>query len=577
MLIALKIANFAVIDEAEVEFGPGLTVMTGETGAGKSILVDALGLLLGGRAEVEVIRAGSEEAAVEGLFEKTPALAERLASLGLPDQDDEVGIRRIIGRTGRGKAYVNGALVTVGVLSRLMRGLIDIAGQHEHVALFDASMHRDLLDRFGQLLPKVATYRAALGELREVDGRIAALGGDERTARERMDFLRFQLDEIEKLGPTAGEDVQLDEERRRLAGAEKLRRSANEAETLVVSQDGSASELVGRVAALTADAVRIDGRLKPVAERAASLAAELEELGRELSRYLAQVDADPGRLAEVDERLDGIKRLMRKHGTDLAGVLAKRDHLQEELLRLENRGALLDGLLEERATRETRAWKWATELSAARQAAAAEFSTAVRDSLGLLALGKASFEVRVGRRDILSPDGADEVEFLFSANAGEPPRPLEKVASGGEASRLLLAIKRVLAGSDACGCYVLDEADAGVSGATAEVVGRLIREVSTHRQLLCITHLPQVAAYADQHLSIRKSVTKDRTVSRVFPLTTSEERTGELARMLSGVEVTREAVGAAEALVRSANRGRTGVRRKAGAPSPPRRGEGRAG
>jgi DNA repair protein RecN (Recombination protein N) len=561
VLSALRISNFAVIDAAEVEFGAGLTVMTGETGAGKSILVDALGLLLGGRAEVEVIRAGADEASVEALFERTPLLAARLEELGLPDLGEQVSVRRIVGRNGRGRAWVNGSLVNIGLLGRLMRGLVDISGQHEHVSLFDGSLHRELLDRYAGLESDVAGYRAAHARMREVDGRIEALGGDEKTARARSEFLRFQLDELERLSPVAGEDVLLEEERRRLMGAEKLRKSSAEAENLLTTQDDAALELTGRASGLLEDAARIDARLKPVCDRVAAAMAELEEAGRALGRYLGQIDGDPARLAEVDERLDLIRRTCRKHGTNLEGLVARRDELAKELSLLENRQESLDLLLAERSEAEKCARALAAGLTQKRAKNAKSFAAGVSESLAHLALGKSRFEVHLEPTEALGHDGADRIEFLFSANPGEPPRPLEKVASGGEASRLLLAMKRVLAGSDGCGCYVLDEADSGVSGGVAEVVGRMIKDVSAHRQVLCITHLPQVAAYADAHLSIRKHQGKDRTVSRVVPLHPGEERTRELARMLSGVEITREAMGAAEALVRSANRSQPGFRR----------------
>ncbi len=561
MLSALKISNFAVIDSAEVEFGAGLTVMTGETGAGKSILVDALGLLVGGRAEVEVIRAGADEASVEALFDRTSLLGARLEELGLPDLGEQVSVRRVVGRTGRGRAWVNGSLVNIGLLGRLMRGLVDISGQHEHVSLFDGSLHRDLLDRYAGLEPDVTAYREAHARLREVDGRIEALGGDERTARERTEFLRFQLEELERLAPVSGEDALLEEERRRLMGAEKLRKASAEAENLLMAQDSAALELTGRASTLLEDAARTDARLKPVCDRVASAMAELEEAGRALGRYLTQIDGDPARLAEVDERLDLIRRTCRKHATQLDGLIARKDELARELSMLENRQESLDLLLAERCEAEKHARSRATALTGKRAKSARSFATGVTESLAHLALGKSRFEVHIEAIEALGQDGADRIEFLFSANPGEPPRPLEKVASGGEASRLLLAMKRVLAGSDGGGCYVLDEADSGVSGGVAEVVGRMIKDVSAHRQVLCITHLPQVAAYADAHLSIQKHQGKDRTVSRVIPLHPGEERTRELARMLSGVEITREAMGAAEALVRSASRSQPGPRR----------------
>lgn len=564
MLLGLRISNVAVIEEVEVAFGAGLTVLTGETGAGKSILVDALGLLLGGRADADVIRAGCEDAAVEGVFARTPVLAARLEELGLPDLGEEVLVRRVLGRSGRGKVYVNGALVTLGVLGKLTRGVVDIAGQHEHVSLFDAGLHRVLLDKYGGLDEALAAYGREWANLREVDARMDALGGDDAKVRERAEFLRFQLDEITRLEPEAGEDVKLDAERRRLGSAQKLKRQGAEAELLVSGEAPSAVEIVGRALGLVHEGVKFDATLAPVAQSLSTALSELEEAARRLNRYVEGLESDPGRLGEVEERLDALKRLCRKHGTTLEGVLKKRGELETELGTLENRREILEELNQERRRVEERARKAALALSRARRTSAGAFSQQVRDGLGGLAMGKAAFEVRVTAGETLRPDGLDEVEFFFSANPGEPARPLAKVASGGEASRLLLALKRALADSDACGCYILDEADAGVSGAIADVVGRMIREVSTHRQVLCITHLPQVAAYADAHLLIRKRVKGERTVSQVLPLAAGAERTQELARMMSGVEVTREALGAAEALVRSAHRATPRARRESG-------------
>ncbi|OJT23375.1 DNA repair protein RecN [Archangium sp. Cb G35] len=554
MLLGLRISNVAVIEEVEVTFGAGLTVLTGETGAGKSILVDALGLLLGGRADADAIRAGCEEASVEGVFERTPVLATRMEELGVPDLGDEVLVRRVVGRNGRAKAYINGSLVTVGVLARFMRGTVDIAGQHEHVSLFDAGLHRVLLDRYGRLEEQLAAYGRDYAAVAEVVSRMEALGGDESRLRERAEFLRFQLDEISRLEPESGEDVRLDAERRRLAGSEKLKRQGAEAEQLLSGEESSAVETVGRALGLVTEAAKCDATLAPVAESLGSALAELEEAQRRLGRYVEGLESDPARLSEVEDRLDALKRLCRKHATTLDGVLQKRDALETELSTLDNRQEVLEQLARERKAAEERARRSGEALSRARAACAVSFGTQVREGLGMLALGKAAFEVRVTPGTQLKAEGLDDVEFFFSANPGEPPRQLAKVASGGEASRLLLALKRALADSDGCGCYILDEADSGVSGAIADVVGRMIRDVSGHRQVLCITHLPQVAAYADAHLLIRKGLKGERTVSEVVPLEAGAARTQELARMMSGVEVTREALGAAEALVRSAHR-----------------------
>lgn len=556
MLISLRLKNFAVMEEAEVEFCPGLTVMTGETGAGKSILIDALGLLVGGRAEAEVIRSGAEEATLEALFVRTPTLSRRLEELGLPDDGPEVGIRRAIGRSGRGRAWVNGALVTVGVLQRLMRGLVDIAGQHEHMALFDPAEHLALVDRFGEVSQEGGVWTAwqkAWDQLRELDARLAALGGDEGQVRARVDFLTFQLEEIERVRPLSGEDVALEAERRKLASSERLRALAAGAEELLTARDGAAAELIGRALHQVVDAEKVDPSLARVREALTAAQSELDEACRALSRYLSGLEADPKRLEEVEERLDSIRRLCRKHAVPLEELLSKRASLSAELEDLVHRTERRAEVAAERERALAEARACADLLTQSRRAAAERLQRAVADGLGRLAMARACFEVAV-REAPLSATGADAVELLFSANAGEPARPLARVASGGEASRVMLAIKAVLAGSDACVCSVFDEADAGIGGAVADVVGRLIKDISTHRQVLCITHLPQVAAHADAHLRIEKGEVRGRTRSVVQALAGVGDRAQELARMLSGVEVSREALGAAEALLRAASR-----------------------
>lgn len=556
MLQALRISNFAVIEESEVAFGRGLTVFTGETGAGKSILVDALGLLSGGRADGDVIRAGSEEAIVEGVFENSKELSHRLAELGLPDAEAEhVSVRRVVGRNGRGKAYVNGALVTVAVLAKLMKGLFDIAGQHENLSLFDPSHHRALLDRVGRLDEGLQAYQTAFAAVRALDSRMAELGGDEKQVKDRTDFLRFQLDELTQVAPERGEDLFLEEERRRLLAIDKLRRVASEAEALVSTQEGAALDLVGKMVSLLSDGARLDGGLGEALRLAESARQELDEAARTLTRYLSALEADPGRLAEVDERLDAIKRLCRKHGMPLSQLLLHQGKLAEELERLEGRKDEMETLLAQRRLAVERALLEAEKLSQARSLVAERFAGEVKEGLFALAMAKCEFSVKVesaATPEALGPFGVDQVEFFFSANVGEPQRPLAKVASGGEASRVLLALRQVLAGADGCQAYVLDEADAGVGGAVAEAVGRMMKDISQHRQVLCITHLPQVAAFADEHFLVEKRHRQGRTCSKVTALHEADARTRELARMMSGMEVSKEAFGAAQALVKSA-------------------------
>jgi DNA repair protein RecN (Recombination protein N) len=559
MLLRLRLSNFAVIEEAEVSFGEGLTVLTGETGAGKSILIDAMGLLVGARAEAEMIRAGADEARVEALFEKVPELAARLEALGLPDEGPEVLVRRTVARSGRARAWVNGSLVTVSVLERLMRGLVDIAGQHEHLALFDPAEHLALLDSFafgseGQGAGSKHAYQGAWRALESIEEQLTALGGDEAQVASRLDFLRFQVDEIDRLAPEPGEDVALEQERRRLSSSEKLRRAAGAADELISGGESSLSSAVCRARQLLSEAERIDPALSKVQEALIGVQEGLDDAARALSRYLGGLESDPARLEAVEERLDALRRLCRKHGAPLEAVLAKRAELAAEVQELEHRAERRLALEAQRTEARNRAVAAAGELARARRRAAQKLETAVREGLVRLALGKARFEVRFEEVP-LGPNGADAVEWLFTANAGEPLRPLVKVASGGEASRLMLALKSALAGDDSCRCSVFDEADAGIGGAVADVVGRLLKELSAHRQVLCVTHLPQVAAHADAHLRIEKVEARGRTRSVVSALAKGEPRAQELARMLSGVEVTREALGAAEALLRSATRG----------------------
>ena len=555
MLLALRIENFTVVEEVEVGFGPGLTVLTGETGAGKSILVDALGLLLGTRADADWVRTGADEAVVEAVFQRTPGLAVRLETLGLPDHGDDVVLRRVVGRAGRSKVHVNGALASVSVLGQLMRGELDIAGQHAHVGLFEPASHRAALDRWDGVGPALDAYRAAHAPLVALDAERQSLGGDASSQQARAEFARFQLDELERLAPAPGEEQALEAERRRLAAVERLRAAALESEALLGGDDAGVCTVAARAARMLEDAARTDPDLGEAATSVVSGAGALDDALRSLRRYLDGLEADPERLSIVEERLDALRRLARKHATDVAGLPARLEALRVECARLEGRRERLLALEAERSAAEARAWEAARALRARRERAARQLERAVGTELGRLALPRAAFAVQLAPRDVLRADGADEVEFLFSANPGEPVRPLARVASGGEASRLWLALKRTSmahGGPEEAATVVLDEADAGVSGAVADVVGRMVRAVAAGRQVLCITHLPQVAAHADAHLLVEKTSSRGRTWSSVRVLDAGVPRIRELARMMSGAIVTSEALAAAEALVRSA-------------------------
>jgi DNA repair protein RecN (Recombination protein N) len=561
VLLGLRIQNFTVVDEVEVDFGPGLTVLTGETGAGKSILVDALGLLLGGRADAGAVRAGQEEAVVEAVFQKTDSLKERLLALGLPDTGEELSVRRVVGRAGRGRVHVNGALAGVGVLGQLFQGLLEIAGQHAHVALFQPAFQRSLLDKVGKVPGARETYRAAYLALEAVDAELAALG-ESAQGEARLDFVRFQLEEVERLAPQKDEDVALEEERRRLASVERLRTAVQEAQSHL-TEEGGATASAGRARTLVEEALRHDTQLGPAVSALKAATAELDEAAEQLRGYLSGLEADPERLAQVEERLDALRRMARKHGTDVPGLLVRALSLKAEAEALSGRSEVLEALRTRRGVLEASAWESARALRTERERAAAALGRNVRTVLGELALKGARFRVEVAASDALGPEGADDVEFLFSANPGEPERALQKVASGGEASRLLLGLRRVFLERDACQTVVLDEADAGVGGAVADAVGRLVREVAKGRQVLCVTHLPQVAAHADTHLVVQKVLARGRVASAVTALAPGAPRVAELARMLSGVKVSAAAVQAAEALLQGARGKASGVARGA--------------
>ena len=597
MLTILRISGFAIVESVEVRFGPGLNVLTGETGAGKSILVNALHLVLGGRMSADVLREGAEEAVVEALFELPPGhpAFARLAAAGLgveapvPGEAEavELLVRRVVARGGRGRAYVNGALVTASVLAEALRGVVDVSGQHEHVSLLDEGSHLALLDAFAGLDARIdsdagpgeqallARYRAAFSRLAALSREREALTADGEERARRADYLAFQLRELDALDPKPGEDQALEQQRRLLASAEKLREAARAAEGRCYGEDGSASEQVGLAVRGLADAAALDGRLAGPLSLLRSASIELEEAGRELSRYADAVGGDPERLGAVVDRLEALRALARKHGGSLDAAVARRAGMAAELASLTGGGERLAALAGELTAAGAEAAALAGMLSRARQKAARVFAEAVERELGGLAMARCRLEVSLTPADgagaiaaggaTLGPGGAEQAVFLLAPNPGETPRPLARIASGGELSRILLAVKRTLARRDPVLTYVFDEVDAGIGGAVAEAMGRVLAEVSRGRQVVCITHLPQIAAFADRHHRVSKRVSSGRTSSEVTPLEGAEARRQEVARMLAGATVTAAALenaGALMAAARAAPGGRPGQGRR---------------
>lgn len=550
MLATLSIRNVVLIERLSLELSPGFNVLTGETGAGKSMLVNALSLVLGGRARPELLRSGADEAEVEALFEIAPesrALA-RLEAAGIPCEKELV-IRRVVqGRQElRSRAYVNGRLCTAAQLAGIAADLCDIASQHESVSLTDPSTHVEYLDAFGGLESQRVAVAGAVEALGRVSDDLQAALSQERGRAEREAFLRWQITEIDELDPREGEEAELEQERARLRHAERLEGATRRAAERLYEGEGAVCDELARLGAELEQAAAIDASLAPHARALQSARAELSDAARALQHYADGVEASPGRLAQVEERTFALRKLLQKHGPTTADLIAHRAELAKELDGFATASDRAVALQIEREEKAAQAGEAARALSARRRDAADALADAIGAQLAQLGMGRARVVVEVtpaaasngqlvvdGAR--LSRTGIDHVEFLIAPNRGEEPRPLRKIASGGELSRALLALKRVLAEKGPAGTYVFDEVDAGVGGAVAEVIGRSIAEIARHRQVLCITHLPQIAALADAHYVVDKSEARGRTHASVKRLTRSE-RVGEVARMIGGIKV----------------------------------------
>jgi len=526
MLRFLSIRHLAVIDRIELEFGPGLTVLTGETGAGKSILLGAVGLLIGGRASADLVRTGEESASVEAIFD-APGGRELI-------------VRREVSGEGRSRAFIDGALVTAAALRELAGALVDLHGQHEHQVLLDPSTHLDVIDGYSQLADereKVATVFAAWQALRLEREQLLVRQRDNAS---RAEFMAFQLAEIDRVQPKAGEDDELAATRQVLANADKLQRLCAEAYTALYDGDQAALSSLGLVWRKVTELAAIDERFAPHLAARDPVKAALEDLSYFLRSYSADIDDSPSRLQEVEDRVAALERLKKKHGPTLADVLAKAVQLRLELNELE-RGAELSAELDASLAAAGDAYlEAARHLSVIREQVAPAFIRALEKSLGELAMNKTRCEVRfttAASDTEWSARGLEQGEFYISPNPGEDVKPLARIASGGELSRIMLALK-TLGANDAPGkTLIFDEVDTGIGGAVADVVGTRLQQLARRYQVLCITHLPQIAAHATTHFSISKTVQKGRTLTRVDRLST-EARQEELARMIGGADVS---------------------------------------
>lgn len=566
MLTEITLTDFAIADQLTVHLGPGLNVLTGETGAGKSIVVDALAVLLGGRADAEWVRAGAKVARIEGLFDlgaEHPVRAT-LVEAGLED-DATLILSREIAVAGRGGGRVNARAVPLSLLTTIGQEIADIHGQADYLSLFRPVEQLRYLDRFAATEALADETRHAVVELRRLRAELASLESDERERVRALDRLQFEIEEISTTDPVPGEDEELQQEHARAANAEELALAADAAYQALLGREGrSAADAVAEAGTQIAAMAAMDAGLAPTAEAADLLAEQVRELGRDMRTFRDSISFEPERIKALEERISLLATLKRKYGDTIEDVLAYRDRAQAELVRLSDTENHRDTLRDAIGSATTTLTELVGRLSTGRRTAASRLAAAVQGQLAELGMPAGRFGVRftatpdpVGIAATIAPSvvieaeaangaaaeagpwaydqaGMDRVEFLVSLNRGEPLRPLAKVASGGETARLILALKSVLGGADQTSVLVFDEVDTGVGGRSGRIIGEKLARLAAHHQVLCITHLPQIACYADRHIAIVKLESGDRTVVGAVDLE-GEARENELAAMLGGV------------------------------------------
>lgn len=538
MLLELNIRNFATIDALSVAFGPGFNVLTGETGAGKSIIIDAVGLLLGERARPDLIRTGEDEATVEALLDLSvqPQLQADLAEAGFGSAA-ELLIKRIVARSGKNRIYLNGSLATLAQLQSFTSRLLTIYGQHEHQSLLQSETHLPFLDIFAGLGETVAVYRQLYDEGQQLSSRLQELEETERQRQQRIDLLSFQRDEIAAAALQAGEDEALSAERLLLQNAERLVATTSGGYEALYGAEGAICEQLGRIAAGLAELTKIDPRLGSLAESVSSALYALEDTAGELRAFADKAVFDPQRLGVIEERLALFAHLKRKYGATLGDVIQHRDAVVAELEELAHLTESLDSLRAAIAAHRPRLAAAAASLSAEREKAARLLQKTVEAELHDLAMERARLEIRFSPLAVPGPRGQERGEFYLAPNPGEEPKPLARIASGGELSRVMLALKRAVPDGDKVATLIFDEVDAGIGGKAASAVGEKLRRAAAGLQVLCITHLPQVAACAERHYRVEKEQNTGRTYTRLR-LLDEDGRVEEMARMLGGTQVT---------------------------------------
>jgi DNA repair protein RecN (Recombination protein N) len=536
MLKELRIKNLAIIEDLAVRFEKGLNILSGETGAGKSIIVDALGLALGNRAQSDLLKTGEKEAVVQAYFELDDYSS--FPDLGI-DISEGLVLRRTLSSNGKSRAYVNDSMVTMQALSEIGRSLVDIHSQHEHQSLLTAAKQRSLLDSYGKLKSDAEKVESLFRETQTLKDENSELRDKIKERAHRLDLLKFQINEIDVSSLKPNEKEELEEEKKILANQTKLNELTEAAYALLYESEGSCSERLSRVISQLKEILAIDTGIEDTLKLLESAKPLIDDASINMRGYRERYDFEPGRFESVEDRLESIKRLERKYGNGIEAILKYRDEAEEEMKGLELSDEKLLSVEKDLSLKEKDLQEAALSLSEKRKKTARKIENLIKDNLRELAMADAGFRIDIkqekgdNERYLISSHGIDRIEFLFSANPGEPLKPLSKIISGGELSRVMLALKSILAEVDDVPVLIFDEVDAGIGGKTAGSVGKKLDLISEKHQLLCITHLPQIAKYGDFHLKIEKKNKNNRTFVDVKELS-GKERQDEIARMLSG-------------------------------------------
>ena len=552
MLKELSIRNFAIIDDLHIDFSDGLTILSGETGAGKSIILNAVNLLLGSRASAELVRTGAGSAELEALFQisSTSSVAQIMSANGY-DPGEELLIRRLISRSDSNRVYVNGRLATIGLLTAITENLASISGQHAHQGLLKEDQHLLILDQFGGLTAQRREVYDDYHQILPLIDKLNSLNSTRQRQDEHRELLEFQRNEITATGLAPGEDAELEQERLRLKNAEALYQTVYSSIEELYGASGSVIERLSEVKKNLENAGRIDSTLKTKAETLTSASFQIEDLADELRSHLNLIQKDDQRLEAVEERLDVLNKLKRKYGGSLEAVSSQLETIEAELSEVENIGKQIGKVEEQLIKLHDQLARRALKLSQKRNETAKDLARKVVEELGSLKMPQTEFQAILyplaadektnpyltAKNYCMTESGIDRASFMIAPNPGEELKPLASIASGGELSRVVLALKAILAESDAVETIVFDEVDAGIGGGTAEVVGRKLSDLARHHQIICITHLPQIAKFGEHHFRISKHVNGGRTKTAIQPLS-GEDRYKEIARMLGGEKIT---------------------------------------